>query len=185
MDFLLAQTDMTAPTLSGASLGLLVAILKVVIAFAVGIGAITLGFRILDRFTKGIDEVAELKRGNLAVGILFAAVILAYTNVIGSGLDQVTEGVLAGTLLQRLFNLIGGLVNLGVAVTVASLTVRYALFAFGKIMKEVDPMSELKKANLAIAFLLAGIIFGLSQVTSRGVNEIGAGIGSLLNALVG
>lgn len=170
-----------------ASVGLLVAVLKIVIAFGVGIGAIVLGFRILDRFTKGLDEIKELKAGNLAVGILFGAVILAYTNVIGSGLDQLTNGVITPgvSFTGRLLYLLGGLINLGLAVTVASLTIRFAIYAFGKIIGGVDPMAELAKRNVAVAFLLAGIVFGLSQVTSAGVEDIGAGIGGLLNALMG
>lgn len=174
-------------TVSEASVGLLVAVLKIVIAFAVGIGAVVFGFRILDRFTKGIDEIKELKAGNLAVGILFGAVILAYTNVIGSGLDQLTNGVVTAGVpfTARLLYLLGGIINLGLAVTVASLTIRFAIFAFGKIMGGVDPMAELQKRNVAVAFLLAGIVFGLSQVTSAGVEDIGAGIGGLLNAAFG
>lgn len=165
-------------------IGLGVATLKILIAFAVGIAAITFGLRVFGRMTTDLDEEAELRGANLAVGLLMGAVVLAYTNVIGSGLDQVTDGVLAGTLMERTLNFIGGLANLAIAVTVASLTIRYALLAFEKIAKTVNPWRELKNRNYAVAFLLAGMVYGLSQVTSRGVNEIGAGIGDLLNALV-
>lgn len=164
-------------------IGLAVAILKVVIAFSVGIGAVTFGLRVFGKTTKNIDEIQEVKNGNLAIGLLLAAVVLAYTNVIGSGLQQLTDGVLTGTLLERALNFVGGLANLALAVTVASLTIRYALIAFEKIATNVDLWAQLKARNLAVALLLAGIIFGLSQVTSRGVDEIGRGIGDLLNAV--
>lgn len=170
-------------TVSESLIGLAIAILKVVIAFSVGIGAVTFGLRVFGKTTKGIDEMAELRAGNLAVGLLLAAVVLAYTNVIGSGLQQVTDGVLTGTMLERSLNFIGGLLNLAIAVTVASLTIRYALVAFDKIAKNIDLWAQLKARNLAIALLLAGIIYGLSQITSRAVDEIGAGIGGFLNAL--
>lgn len=169
--------------LNEALIGLAVSVLKVVIAFSVGIGAVTFGLRVFGKTTKNIDEIAEVKNGNLAVGLLLAAVVLAYTNVIGSGLQQLTDGVLQGTLLERSLNFVGGLANLALAVTVASLTIRYALVAFEKIATNVDLWAQLKARNLAIALLLAGIIYGLSQVTSRGVDEIGRAIGDVLNAL--
>lgn len=168
---------------SEALIGLAVAVLKVVIAFTVGIGAVTLGLRVFGKTTKNLDEIAELRAGNLAVGVLMAAVVLAYTNVIGSGLQQVTDGVLQGTMMERALNFLGGLVNLALAVTVASLTIRYALAAFEKIAKNIDLWGALKARNLAVALLLAGIIFGLSQVTSRAVDEIGRGVGDVLIAL--
>lgn len=169
--------------ISEALIGLAVAILKVVIAFTVGIGAVTFGLRVFGKTTKNIDEIAELKAGNLAIGLLMAAVVLAYTNVIGSGLQQVTDGVLEGTLGERALNFLGGLVNLALAVTVATLTIRYALVAFEKISGSMDLWAQLRARNLAVALLLAGIIFGLSQVTSRGVDEIGRGIGDMLIAI--
>lgn len=172
-------------TVAESLIGLGVAVLKIVIAFSVGIGAVTFGLRVFGKTSKNIDEIAELKAGNLAIGVLMAAVVLAYTNVIGSGLQQVTDGVLAGTFLERSLNFVGGLVNLALAVTVASLTIRYALIAFEKISKNIDLWGQLKARNLAVALLLAGIIYGLSQVTSRGVDEIGRGVGDLLIAVAG
>ena len=175
---------MDTELLQQSLIGLGVATLKIVIAFSVGIAAITFGLRVFGKMTKNIDEDRELKGGNLALGLLMGAVVLAYTNVIGSGLDQVTDGVLAGTWQVRLTNFVGGLLNLAIAVTVASFTIRYALLAFEKISKNIDPWAEIKNRNYAIAFLLAGMVYGLSQVTSRGVNEIGAGIGDFLYALI-
>lgn len=171
--------------LSGPLLSLGVAVLKIIIAFGVGVGAVTLGIRLFGKWTKNLDEVQELRRGNLAVGVLMAAVVLAYTLVLGTGLQQITDGVVDPglTLGTRLWNFVGGLVNLAIAVTVASLTIRYALVAFGKVAKDIDQAAELRNRNVAVAFLLAGIIYGISQVTSRGMDAVGQGVGTLLNSL--
>lgn len=171
--------------LSGPGISLAVAILKVAIAFAVGVGAVTLGIRLFGKWTKNLDEIQELRRGNVAVGVLMAAVVLAYTLVLGSGLAQVTDGVVdpGYTTAQRVWNFVGGLVNLAIAVTVASLTIRYALLAFEKVAKGIDQATELRNRNVAVAFLLAGIIYGISQVTSRGLDAVGQGVGNVLNGL--
>jgi hypothetical protein len=39
--------------------------------------AVFAGIRIFDKLTKNIDEMAELKRGKVAIGFLIGAVILS------------------------------------------------------------------------------------------------------------
>lgn len=54
----------------------------IVSAFAMGVslGIVT---RIFDAFTPGLDEIDELRKGNVAVGIMMGCVILATGIVIG------------------------------------------------------------------------------------------------------
>jgi len=50
------------------------------LAMGVSLGIVT---KIFDAFTPGLDEIDELRKGNVAVGIVLAAVILATGIVIG------------------------------------------------------------------------------------------------------
>jgi uncharacterized membrane protein YjfL (UPF0719 family) len=50
------------------------------LAMGVALGIVT---KIFDAFTPGLDEIEELRKGNVAVGIVLAAVILATGLVIG------------------------------------------------------------------------------------------------------
>jgi hypothetical protein len=50
------------------------------LAMGVSLGIVT---RIFDAFTPGLDEIDELRKGNMAVGLVLAAVILATGWVIG------------------------------------------------------------------------------------------------------
>lgn len=51
-------------------------------AFSMGI-SLGVVIKIFDAFTPGLNEIEELRKGNLAVGIVMAAVILATGVVIG------------------------------------------------------------------------------------------------------
>ncbi|MCS4542129.1 MAG: DUF350 domain-containing protein [Euryarchaeota archaeon] len=49
--------------------------LQLVLAIILAIIAIYIGLSVFGKLTKGIDEIEELKRGNVAIGIIFAALV--------------------------------------------------------------------------------------------------------------
>jgi len=55
---------------------LIVSVLQLVLGIVLAIVAIYLALNILDKLTKGIDEFAELKKGNVAVALEMAGVII-------------------------------------------------------------------------------------------------------------
>lgn len=63
------------------------------IAAALAMG-VSLGIviKIFDAFTPGLDEVEELRKGNVAVGVVMAAVVLATGIVIGLTLHAPPPG---------------------------------------------------------------------------------------------
>lgn len=190
MPIFLAQagTDAAAnePTIGSASLGLLIAILQVLVSLGFAMSAVYAGLRIFDKFTKGIDEMAELKRGNVAIGVLLGAVILAYATVIAGGVGSLTNVVLSvgnAPLKSVIAGLVGGIVNLLIALVLASAAIYLALNIFGKITKGIDEEAELKRGNLALAFLLAAILIAVSTVIAAGVASVGAAISNFGQAL--
>lgn len=187
LPIVLAQTATTEPSVQAALVGLLIAIIQVLVSLGFAMLAVYAGIRIFDKFTKGIDEMAELRRGNIAIGILLAAVILSYATVISGGVGSLTSVVLRvgeQSLMASLVGLLGGIVNLLVALGLASAAIYLALSIFGKVTKEMDEQAELRKGNLAVAFLLAGILLAVSTVIASGVASVGAAIANLGNALL-
>jgi uncharacterized membrane protein YjfL (UPF0719 family) len=65
-------------------------IVKMAIGLLVAIITIFLSFRVLDMLTADIDEVKELKKGNVGIAIMIAAVILAVTILVSGGLGSIT-----------------------------------------------------------------------------------------------
>ena len=171
----------TGDALVSASVGLLIAVLQVLVSLGFAMLAVYAGIRIFDKFTQGIDEMAELRRGNLAVGLLMGAVILSYATVISGGVRSLTTVVLSvgnASLGQVIVGLVGGILNLLIALALASAAIYLALRLFGKITHEMDEQEELRRGNTAVAFLLAAILFSVATVISSGVESVGAAIGA-------
>jgi len=71
-----------------------VAILQLVLGIILAIAAIYLALSILDKLTKGISEFEEIKKGNVAVALEMAGVIIATAVIIQSGVIGITTALL-------------------------------------------------------------------------------------------
>ena len=174
------------PTVGFALTKLAISIIQVVVSLGFAMLAVYSGIRIFDKFTKNIDEMAELKRGNVAVGIMLAGVILAFATVIAGGVRSLTNVVLSvgsTTIAALLVGLLGGLINLLIALGLASAAIFIAMSIFNKLTKEFDEQAEIARGNVAVAILLAAILVAVATVISSGVESVGAAISVLGNAL--
>ena len=73
-----------------------VGIIQLVIAIVFAVVALYIGFWVLGKITKGIDEEKELAKGNAAVGILVASVFVAIALVVQSGVIRPVRGYQQG-----------------------------------------------------------------------------------------
>jgi len=71
-----------------------VAFLQLVLGIVLAIGAIYLALSILDRLTKGVEEFEEIKKGNVAVALEMAGVIIATAVIVQSGVIGITTALL-------------------------------------------------------------------------------------------
>lgn len=161
-------------------MNLVLAVIQFLFGLALGIGTIYLSIRLFDKFTHGINEWNELKKGNIAVGILFAAVILSIAIIIQEGVMALTNYISEEMSLPVLLvTLIIGLINLTIAVLIAILAVYVALRVLDKITSEIDEMEELKKGNVAVAILMSAVLLAVSFVIKGAV----AGITNIINVV--
>ena len=72
---------------------IVVAIIQLVLGVLLAIGAIYLALSILDKLTKEIREFEELKKGNVAVALEMAGVIIAVALIIQSGVAGITAAL--------------------------------------------------------------------------------------------
>lgn len=70
------------PDFGSIALNMLFAVLWAIVAAIGFAAAIAIGFRVLNLLTPGLNEWEELKKGNMAVGILWAAFTIAVAIVI-------------------------------------------------------------------------------------------------------
>ncbi len=71
-----------------------VSILQLVLGIILAVVSIYIALYILDRLTKGLNEFEELKKGNVAVALEMAGVIVAVAVIIQSGVLGITNALL-------------------------------------------------------------------------------------------
>lgn len=73
---------------------ILMSIIQLVLGILLAIGAIYIALNILDKLTKGIDEFEELKKGNVAVALEMAGVIITVAIIVQSGVSGITSALI-------------------------------------------------------------------------------------------
>jgi len=171
-----------------------VSIALAVVQIAVGVGfalfSVTLSLNLLNRLTRGLDEIAELRRGNIAVGVYIAGILVAVANVIGQGSSGIARAFLGGR--GWLESLVGGLVQLFIGLPLAIFAITLAQnaiyrFMIARLAGRVEAPSitqELSRGNIAIAAMLFGAFFATSTVISQSIGFISQPIAQALG-LVG
>jgi uncharacterized membrane protein YjfL (UPF0719 family) len=71
-----------------------VAIVQLLLGIVLAIGGIYLALNILDRLTTGVEEFEELKKGNVAVALEMAGVIIAVAVIIQTGVIGITTAII-------------------------------------------------------------------------------------------
>lgn len=70
------------PDYASIALNMLFAVLWSLVAAIGFAGAIAIGFRVLNALTPGLNEWEELRKGNMAVGILWSSFVIAVAAVV-------------------------------------------------------------------------------------------------------
>lgn len=159
----------------------LVGIFQLIVAIVFAVVALYIGFAVLGKITKGLNEEKELAKGNVAVGIIVAAVFVAIAIVVESGVKGLSAGInkaLSVGLLSADGMLAIGLallqLVLGIALAVGAIYL--ALNILDKLTKGVEEFEELKKGNVAVALEMAGVIIAVAVIIQSGVLGITAAL---------
>jgi uncharacterized membrane protein YjfL (UPF0719 family) len=169
------MVDMGALTNIGASL--VAALLQLVLGLVLAMGSVYIGLKMFDKLTKGIDEWKEIKKGNVAVGILMAAVILSIANVVQTGVQSITMSIVTTEgLMVVMVGLLVGMLNLLIGLAAAIVSIFIAITVLDKITTDIDETKELEKGNVAVAVIMAGVLIAVSFL-------IGAAVMGLSKAL--
>jgi len=150
-----------------------VVVLRILFAIVLSAGAVYSGISLLDKLTAGIDEWKEIKKGNIAIAILFTAVMVAvllimeprindFVGLISAAPDVVLSlELLALSLLNYLLGLLASVILLFLTINLID-----------RITQDLDEFSELKKGNAAVGLILATAIL-LVLLVAKGPLETG------------
>jgi len=166
--------------------GLILGLVQLVVGLGIAAFAITKGLQVVSKLLGGLDIWAEIAKKNTAVGLLAAGAVISYANVIGSGIDSMTGAL--GSLVQGgawngIVGLVAGVINLIVAIMVASFSITVTFKIMDKLTKGIDEKAELSGNNTAVGVIYCGILIGVSFLVSNGVAGIGKGLGMFLSAV--
>ncbi len=156
-------------------------LVQLIIAIIFAVVALYIGFSILGRITKGMDEEKELAKGNTAVGIIVASVFIAIALVVQSGVQGLSIGI-GKAAAVGLFS-IDGILAIGAAfiqlilgIVLAIAAIYLALNILDKLTKGIDEFEEIKKGNVAVALEMAGVIIAVAVIIQSGVLGITAAL---------
>ena len=159
-----------------------VGIIQLVIAIILAVVALYIGFSVLGKITKGIEEEKEIAKGNAAVGILVASVFIAIGIVVQSGVVGISRGISAALsvfttdITLAIAILVVSVVQLLLGIVLAIVAIYLALNILDKLTKGIDEFAELKKGNVAVALEMAGVIITTAIIIQSGVQGITAAL---------
>jgi len=167
--------------------GLLLGVIQLIVGLSLAAFSINKGLQLLSKLLGGIDIWGEIKSKNIAVALLAAGVVISYTRVISGGIDAMTRSLFtlgSGGVLNGVIGLVAGVINLFVAIGVASFAITVVFRVMDKLTENIDEKAEFKANNAAIGVIYCGILIGVSNLVSAGVTGIGSGVSLFLGALV-
>lgn len=159
--------------------GLVLAVVALLLSLWLAMQAVKRAIHMFDKQTHGIDEWSELQRGNTAVGIVLAAMILAVANIISSGVIGLTDSFMTppGDWSIQLawtwiLGIVIGIVNLLVALWIGTAVIGLAIKALDRATEKIEEMKEIQKGNVAVAVLVAGVLLAVSTIVAAAVRGI-------------
>ena len=145
--------------------------IQLIIAILLAVVALYIGYSTFSRITKGMDEQQELMKGNAAVGIIIAAVFFAIALVVQSGVAGISVGII-NALEGDWLALVAAFIQLVLGIILAIAAIYLALNILDRLTKGVDEFAELKKGNVAVALMMAGVIVATAIIIQSGVMGI-------------
>jgi len=158
-----------------------VGLIQLIISIIFAVLALYIGFAVLTKINKNMDEEKEIARGNVAVGIIVAAVFVAIALVVQSGVSGLSVGINKAISVGILS--VDGLLAIGTAfiqlilgIVLAVGAIYLALYVLDKLTKGVDEFEEIKKGNIAVALMMGGVIIAVAVIIQSGVIGITAAL---------
>ena len=159
----------------------IVGLFQLLISIIFAVLALYIGFAVLSKITKVIDEEKELAKGNAAVGILVAAVFVAIALVVQSGVSGLSVGINKAVSVgifsvDGLLAICSALIQLILGIVLAVGAIYLALYILDKLTKGIDEFEEIKKGNVAVALMMGGVIIAVAVIIQSGVIGITAAL---------
>jgi uncharacterized membrane protein YjfL (UPF0719 family) len=139
---------------------------------------IVITYKIFVKANPDFDMEEEIKKGNVAVGILMTAILFSASLILQKGMSSVVSifrlyiSAPAESTLCLWKIVLMSFGHLTMSMVMALITIKVTLRLFGKMDKELHAGKELQKGNVAVGILLAGVVLVAALYVSEGVSGI-------------
>jgi len=166
--------------MSDQMIGLICGVVHLVLSFLLALLATFGAFRIFDKLTRDIDEVAELKANNVAVSVSLSGMLLSSAIIMKTVIQPAIstlqvylyEGI-TGLAVLKVFGLvaayIAGAMILGIAAVWGTVL---CFMALTHVMHDMDELAEIKKNNVAVAITTAVVLVIMGFFLADGINSL-------------
>jgi len=153
------------------------ALFEFVLSAVLGLLVVYVNYRLFIRTNPDYHAEEEMKKNNLGVAALLAALLVSAGLIVREGIYPVTNLVrlyftspvdyVAGWQLVVLI-----LCHLAVVFIVAVYTISLSLRFWGRLTPNIAEGEELKKGNLAVGIVLAGVVAVMALFISDGLSRL-------------
>jgi uncharacterized membrane protein YjfL (UPF0719 family) len=152
---------------------------QLAIALVLSAVATYLAFYLFQWFTRDLDEWEALRQGNPAVGTVLGAILVAVAIILRPALSVDSSYWDVGT--ERFLRLmLAEAVQVAVGIVLSVLILTLALYLFAALTRGIDEVQELKKGNLAVAGLFAGVVIAVALLVSQAIQDVMRLVASVL-----
>ncbi|MBI2069052.1 MAG: DUF350 domain-containing protein [Elusimicrobia bacterium] len=162
---------------------LTISLVEFVVQVILAVLSVYVSYTIFNRANTDFNQEEELKKGNIAVAVLLASIMVSSGMIIQKGLYPIMS------LLKIYFTSPGrqtmaqwqlplfALAHFVMVFTLTVLTISFALRLYGRLTVKIQEGKELERGNAAVGIVLAGVVFIVSLY-------VGEGIGNLTKTLI-
>jgi len=157
---------------------ILISIFEFLVTVVLSVLVVYVNYRLFEYANKDYDHEEELKKGNVAVAILLAALLFASSMMIQKGIYPIVSLFrlyMTSPIQESLSRWQMGcyaLAHLTMAFVLSVLTMSFSLRFYGKLTKALKAGEELKKNNVAVGIMLGAVVLVIGMYVSDGMSSL-------------
>ncbi|HAM35913.1 MAG TPA: hypothetical protein DEB40_08240 [Elusimicrobia bacterium] len=135
-------------------------------------------YRIFIRANPDFNMEDEIKKGNIATGLLVGTILICASNFLQKGMSSVVSmfrlyiTAPAQCPLPFYQMVLLGTAHLAFSMFLAVLTISITLRLFGRLTSHMQEGRELQKGNVAVGILLSSVVIVATLYVSEGVSSL-------------
>lgn len=156
------------------SQAIMIGIVELIVSFVLGFLTVWMAFCWFSRLTRQLEEMKELQRNNIAVGILLSAVLISTALIVRQAIYPSISTW--QTFAHQGLDAAG--IAAAIGITFLSLVLSFALSLLGiwgavkifcRLTRDIDEIAAIGQNNIAVALVLATVIVVMGLFLSHGV----------------